>query len=74
MLGGELRDPVRRDGSRRRVLREGDIITEVNGRRVTSMEEFGKIVSGARKGDYLRLYIVRPRPAVQFFALVKIEQ
>jgi serine protease Do len=55
-------------------IREGDVITEVNGRHLTSTEEFGKIVSGARKGDYLKLYIQRSRPAVSFFALVKIEQ
>ncbi|HEY3174075.1 MAG TPA: Do family serine endopeptidase [Thermoanaerobaculia bacterium] len=55
-------------------IREGDVITEVNGRHVTSTDEFGRIVSGARKGDYLKLYILRSRPAVSFFALVKIEQ
>jgi serine protease Do len=58
-------------------IREGDVITEVNGRRITSTDEFGKLVSGARKGDYLKLYILRPvrsGPAVNFFALVKIEQ
>ncbi|HEU5248812.1 MAG TPA: Do family serine endopeptidase [Thermoanaerobaculia bacterium] len=58
-------------------IREGDIITEVNGRRITSTDEFGKIVTGARKGDYLKLYILRPARSgagVSFFALVKIEQ
>jgi S1-C subfamily serine protease len=55
-------------------IREGDIVTEVNGRRLASTEEFGKMVSAARKGDYLKLYIVRSRPAASFFALVKIEQ
>jgi serine protease Do len=55
-------------------IREGDIVTEVNGRHLTSTEEFGKMVSAARKGDYLKLYIVRSRPAASFFALVKIEQ
>jgi serine protease Do len=55
-------------------IREGDIITEVNGRALTSTEEFGKLVSSARKGDYLKLYIVRSRPAASFFALVKIDQ
>ena len=56
-------------------IREGDVITEVNGRRLTSTDDFGKLVSGARKGEYLRLYIVRSRPApVSFFALVKIEE
>jgi serine protease Do len=58
-------------------IREGDVITEVNARRITSTDEFGKLVSGARKGDYLRLYILRPArsgASVSFFALVKIEQ
>src|SRR6266545_2876782 len=55
-------------------IREGDVITEVNGRHVTSTDEFGRTVSGARKGDYLKLYIQRSRPSVSFFALVKIEQ
>jgi len=55
-------------------IRANDIITEVNGRRVSSTEEFGRIVAGARKGEYLRLYVKRARPEVSFFALVKIEQ
>jgi serine protease Do len=58
-------------------IRQGDVITEVNGRPITSTDDFGKLVAGARKGDYLRLYIVRPARTgamVQFFALVKIEQ
>jgi len=54
-------------------IRDGDIITQVNGKPVTSTEDFGKIVSQARKGDYLRLYILRPQPRASFFALVKIE-
>jgi serine protease Do len=58
-------------------IREGDVITEVNGRRITSTDEFGKIVSGARKGDYLRMYVVRPPGrsgnSISFFALVKID-
>jgi serine protease Do len=53
-------------------LREGDIITSVNGRPVTSTEEFGRLVKNAAKGDYLRLYVMRPQAKVSFFALVKI--
>ena len=58
-------------------IREGDVITEVNGRRITTTDDFGKLVSGARKGDYLKLYILRPArsgASVSFFALVKIDQ
>lgn len=54
-------------------LREGDVITQVNGRAVTSTDEFGRIVSGTPKGEYLRLYVFRPKAKVSFFALVKIE-
>ncbi len=54
-------------------LRDNDIITQVNGRTVTSTEEFGKIVSAAKKGDYLKLYVLRLQPKASFFALVKIE-
>ena len=54
-------------------LREGDVITSVNGHPVGSSEDFGKIVKNTPKGDYLRLYVLRPQAKVSFFALVKIE-
>ncbi len=54
-------------------LREGDVITQVNGHPIASTEEFGKIVKSAAKGDYLRLYVTRPQAKASFFALVKIE-
>jgi serine protease Do len=54
-------------------LREGDVITSVNGHPVGSSEDFGKIVKNTAKGDYLRLYVLRPQAKVSFFALVKIE-
>jgi serine protease Do len=53
-------------------LRDGDIITQVNGRAVTSTEDFGRIVKETPKGDYIRLYVFRPQAKVSFFALVKI--
>jgi serine protease Do len=54
-------------------IRDGDVITQVNGRPVTSTDEFARIVKGAKKGEYLRLYVLRPQAKVSFFALVKIE-
>jgi serine protease Do len=54
-------------------LREGDVITQVNGRAVSSVDEFGKIVKSTAKGEYLKLYVTRPQAKVSFFALVKIE-
>ena len=54
-------------------LRDGDIITQVNGRAVTSTDEFAKIVKATPKGEYLRIYFYRPQAKVSLFALIKIE-
>jgi serine protease Do len=53
-------------------IQEGDIITQVNGQKIGTTEEFGKVVSRAKKGDYLKLYVYHPRANVSTFALVKI--
>jgi len=53
-------------------IQEGDIITQVNGQRVSGADEFGKLVARARKGEYLKLYVYSPRADVSRFALVKI--
>ena len=53
-------------------IQEGDIITQVNGQKVGSTEDFGKLVSRAKKGEYLKLYVFHPRANVSTFALVKI--
>jgi serine protease Do len=54
-------------------LAEGDVITEVNGRKLGAAAELSKIVRDAKKGEYLRFYVrrFRPRP-VSFFAIVKV--
>ena len=54
-------------------LRKGDVITQVNGRAITSAEEFGRIVKETRKGDYLKIYYYRPQAKASLFALVKID-
>ncbi len=54
-------------------IRDGDVITQVNGRSITSTEEFARIVKVTPKGEYLRLYVFRPQGKTSFFALVKIE-
>ena len=54
-------------------LRDGDIITQVNGRAITSTDEFAKVVKGTAKGEYLRIYYYRPQAKVSLFALIKIE-
>ena len=55
------------------LIQEGDVITQVNGQRVTTTEEFGKLVAKAKKGDYLKLYVFSPRAGVSRFALVKLD-
>jgi S1-C subfamily serine protease len=54
-------------------IQEGNVITQVNGRPVGSTEEFGRLVSDAKKGEYLRLYVYSPRARLSRFVLVKIE-
>ena len=53
-------------------IQEGDIITQVNGQKVGTTEDFGKVVGKAKKGDILKLYVYNPRANVSRFALVKI--
>ncbi len=53
-------------------IQEGDVITQVNGQKVGTTEEFGKLVAKAKKGEYLKLYVYSPRANVSRFALVKI--
>ena len=54
-------------------LRKGDIITEVNGTGVSSVEQFLDAVKGVKKGGYLRLYVYRPRMERSFFAILKLD-
>jgi serine protease Do len=53
-------------------IQEGDIITQVNGQKVGTTEEFGKLVGKAKKGDFLKLYVFNPRANGSRFALVKV--
>jgi serine protease Do len=54
-------------------IQEGDVITQVNGEKVSTTQEFARIVSKTKKGDYLRLYVYNPRADASRFALVKLE-
>jgi serine protease Do len=54
----------------------GDVITEVNGRAVSSVTEFEEAVRLARPGGYVRLYVQRFDPrssrSAQFFAFARV--
>jgi serine protease Do len=54
----------------------GDVITEVNGQPVGSVEEFEQAVRGARTGGYVRFYVQRFDPrsgrSAQFFAFGRV--
>ncbi|HEY2796943.1 MAG TPA: Do family serine endopeptidase [Thermoanaerobaculia bacterium] len=54
-------------------IQEGDIITAVNGQKVSTADQFGKLVASAKKGDYLKLYVFSPRANISRFALVHID-
>jgi serine protease Do len=57
------------------LVRPGQIITEVNGQKVSGVADFERIVKGAKPGSYLRLYVNqfagRGAPAQRFFAVVQ---
>lgn len=55
-------------------VRAGSIITEVNGQPIKSVADFEKIIKGAKKGSYLRLYALQFDQRGQsqpFFAVVQ---
>ncbi|MCP4895907.1 MAG: Do family serine endopeptidase [bacterium] len=51
----------------------GDVITEVNGQKVTSPDEFLSLVDDVDSGDLLRIYVFRPRADRSFFVFIRIE-
>ncbi len=53
-------------------LAPGDVITEVNGKDVTSVDEMRSTVDQAKPGAYLRFYVYRPRADASFYAIVKV--
>jgi serine protease Do len=57
------------------LVRPGSIISEVNGQPVTGVEDFEKIVKGAKPGSYLRFYAVQfgqRGERAPFFAVVQV--
>ncbi len=55
-------------------LMRGDVITEANGRAVSSVGDLINEVDRVDEGGYLRLYVYRPRADRSFFAILKLEQ
>ncbi len=53
-------------------LVRGDVVTEANGQPVTTPEELFGQIDRVGAGEYLRLYIYRPRAEASFFALLKL--
>jgi len=43
-------------------INEGDVITEVQGQKVTTAEQFRKIVDGLKSGQWIRLYVATASP------------
>ena len=39
---------------------EGDVIQEVQGQRITSVEQFRRVIEGARSGQKIRMYVTTP--------------
>ena len=56
-------------------LAPGDVIVEVNGRPLATVEQLREAAAGARAREYLRLYVIRPSPAgpaAAFYAVVRM--
>jgi len=47
----------------------GSIIIEINGQRPDSLEKYGSVISGLKKGDVVRLLLKRPDGSVQYVAM-----
>jgi serine protease Do len=55
-------------------LSRGDIITEANGRAISSVEDLITEVNRVEEGGYLRLYVYSPRVDRSFFAILKLDE
>ena len=56
-------------------LQEGDLITQVNGRPVSDVNDLKSVIESAKAGDYLRFYVTRygrGGRSQSFFALVQV--
>src|SRR5262249_31663156 len=54
-------------------IQEGDVITAVNGQKVRTADQLGRLVARAKQGAYLKLYVYSPRANISRFALVPID-
>jgi serine protease Do len=55
-------------------LREGDVISEANGREIESTADLFEVLEATDEGGYLRLYVYRPRFDRSFFAILKLDE
>jgi len=55
-------------------LEEGDVILEVNGTEVNSVDDFQAQMKKSSKAKYVRFYVSRPRTKQTFIAAVKLEE
>jgi serine protease Do len=56
-------------------LAEGDVVVEVNGKEVSSVEEFRAAVRKAGGARWLRLYVLRPEPRpTNFIAALRLKE
>ena len=53
-------------------LMPGDVITEADGQAVATPEALARQIDAIAKGDYLRLYVYRPRADQSFFAILRV--
>jgi serine protease Do len=54
-------------------LVRGDVITQVNGRDVESVDQLMDAIDAVDSGGYLRLYVYRPRFDQYFFVIPQLD-
>jgi serine protease Do len=52
----------------------GLVITEANGKPITSASDLGEVIEGVGAGGYLRLYVYIPRADAYRFVILKLEE
>jgi serine protease Do len=55
-------------------LQRGDVVTELNGTKVTSASGLVNAVKAVQRGGYARLYVYRPQADRSFFAIIKLDK
>jgi S1-C subfamily serine protease len=55
-------------------INEGDVISEVQGTKITSVEQFKRTIEGFKSGQFIRMYVTTPSRSGRPFASYRVVQ